>query len=186
MNPLFASAWAVALATSVIIPTTSAQSLTLSQSSAAVSSSQSLDEAKIAVIIQSVATFADQNYFEGMEPLYADEIQVDYTSLWDGDIQIHTPESLMTAWAGVLPGFDQSYHNISNIQVEVADNRATATADVTADHYLEASFWQVTGQYEYRFVKQADQWRITHMTFNLINEAGSRALVTLASDRVSQ
>jgi ketosteroid isomerase-like protein len=155
------------------------QTLTLS------SSAQTVDEAAIAVIVNSVATFADQGKFDSIAPLFAEEIQVDYTSLWGGDVQNQTPESLMTAWASVLPGFDQTYHDISSVAVVINGDTATATADVTADHYLDEGSWQVSGQYEYRFVKQADQWQITHMTFNLTEEMGDRALVNLASERAA-
>ncbi|NEQ42553.1 MAG: hypothetical protein F6K00_02905 [Leptolyngbya sp. SIOISBB] len=186
MKPLFTGALAVALAaTALPVIVHSAPPIPLAQHSTSASSSQAADEAAIAVIINSVATFADQGDFGSIEALYADEIQVDYTSLWGGDVQTYMPESLMTAWASVLPGFNQTYHHISNIQIELSDNLATATADVVADHHLEADFWQVTGQYEYRFVKAADRWQITHMIFNLVDEVGDRALVTLASERAA-
>jgi ketosteroid isomerase-like protein len=186
MKPLFVGALAVAFATTALpVIAHSIPSIPLAQNSASTSSFQAADEAAIAVMINSVATFADQGGFGSIETLYADEIQVDYTSLWGGDVQTYTPESLMTAWASVLPGFDQTYHDIDNIQIELTDNLATATADVVADHHLRADFWQVTGQYEYRFIKVADRWQITHITFNLMDEVGDRALVTLAAEKAA-
>lgn len=91
----------------------------------------------------------------------------------------------MTAWASSLPGFDQTYHDISNVDVELEGSRAIATADVTADHYLDDNHWQVSGQYEYRLVKQSDDWQITHMTFHLTHEMGDRSLITLATERAA-
>ncbi|MEO0349868.1 MAG: nuclear transport factor 2 family protein [Cyanobacteria bacterium P01_A01_bin.15] len=183
MKPLFAGALAVAFAATAIPAIVgSPPAVALSQNLAAPSSA---DEAAIAVIINSVATFADQGDFDSIAVFYADEIQVDYTSLWGDDVQTHTPASLMTAWASVLPGFEQTYHNIFNVQVELADDLAVATADVIADHYLEAGFWQVSGQYEYRFIKQANQWKITHMTFNLADEAGDRTLIDRALENAA-
>ena len=158
---------------------------TLSQRVSSATSSPTIDEAEIAVIVESVATLADQDDFETIESFYADQIRVDYTSLWGGDSQTYTPASLMTAWAAVLPGFDQTYHAISNVQVDLDGDRAIATADVTADHYLEGLYWQVSGQYEYRFIKQAGHWQITHMTFNLTDEVGDRTLVELAAERAA-
>ena len=186
MKSLLTSALAISFATTAMpVIDHSAKSIPLSQNSMSLSSSQASDEAAIKVIINSVATFADQGDFVSIEALYADDIQVDYTSLWGGDVQTHTPESLMTAWASVLPGFDQTYHDISNIQATVTGARAMATADVIADHYLGADFWQVSGQYEYRLVKQTDRWKITHMTFSLIDEVGDRTLVSRASERTA-
>ncbi|NER80484.1 MAG: hypothetical protein F6K42_13085 [Leptolyngbya sp. SIO1D8] len=183
MRSFFLGAVAIAI-TSAAIPTIAhnAESGFASQHSTL---TQSADEAAIAVIVNSVATFADQGDFLSIEKLYAEEIQVDYTSLWGGEVQTYTPASLMTAWAGVLPGFDQTYHDISNIEVTITGDRAMATADVTADHYLDEGYWQVAGQYEYRFVKQADQWLITHMTLNLTDEVGDRSAIALASESAS-
>ena len=162
-----------------------AETAALSQSVESTPVSTNMDEAAIAVIVESVATLADREDFEALEGLFAHEIQLDYTSLWGGDIQTYTPDSLMTAWASSLPGFDQTYHDISNVDVESDGNRAIATADVMADHYLDDNHWQVSGQYEYRFVKQSDDWQITHMTFHLTHEMGDRNLVTLATERAA-
>ena len=144
---------------------------------------ESRDEAEISEAILSVASLADRGAFEGIVPLFAEEVVVDYTSLGADVVETHTPESLTTSWAGVLPRFDQTYHNLSDIQVSVDGGQANATADVVADHFLGDSFWQVSGQYEYRFTKLSDQWQITHMTFNLIDEAGDRTLLEQASER---
>ncbi|MEM8604668.1 MAG: nuclear transport factor 2 family protein [Cyanobacteria bacterium P01_H01_bin.121] len=186
MKFLFTGAIAIVLTTAAIPTITArAEPISVPLSLTAASSSQAIDEAAIAVIINSVATFADQGEFGTIETLYADEIQVDYTSLWGGEVQTHTPISLMTAWASVLPGFEQTYHDISNVQVVIEGDRATATADVTADHYLDANYWQVVGQYEYRLVKQAEEWLITDMTFILVSETGDRAIVNLAGERAA-
>lgn len=142
---------------------------------------QTTDEAAIATLVNSVATLADQGNFETLESLYADSVQIDYTSLFGGDIQTHTPASLMTAWASLLPGFDQTYHALSNIQVNVEGDHATATADVTASHYLGDDYWQVSGQYEYRLIRQSDNWKIETMTLELSDEQGDRALLEQAA-----
>lgn len=144
------------------------------------------EEAAIATLVNSVATLADQGNFETLEALYADSVQVDYTSLFGGDIQTHTPASLMTAWASLLPGFDQTYHAISNIQVDVESDRATATADVTASHYLGNNYWQVSGQYDYQFVRQPNGWKVEAMTFKLGDEQGDRALLEQAAAEAAE
>ena len=179
MKSLFIGALAVAFAT---LPPVPHRAATLAQQSTSTQTFQTMDEAAISLIINSVATFADQGDFATIETLYADEIQIDYTSLWGGDVQTYTPQSLMTAWANVLPGFDQTYHDISNIQVAIVDDSAIATANVIADHYLAADHWQVSGQYEYRLVKQSDRWHITHMTLTVTDEVGDRTLVSLAAE----
>ncbi len=135
---------------------------------------ESMEVAAIETIVESVAVLADSGNFEALEQLFADEIQVDYTSLAGGEPELKSPQALMTEWAGVLPGFDRTRHDISNIVVSVTGARAVATADVIADHYVADLFWQVAGDYRYEFVDTGDGWRITSATFNLQDEKGTR------------
>ena len=143
------------------------------------------DEAAIKTVVESVAVLADSGNFEALERLYADEIQVDYTSLAGGEAELRSPQALMNEWAAVLPGFDRTRHAISNIEVGVDGRTATATADVVADHYIGERFWQVSGNYRYRFVRDDDRWRITAMTFNLDGESGTRDVFGPATERAA-
>ncbi len=143
------------------------------------------DEAAIHTIVESVANLADRENFESLEQLYAQEIEVDYTSAFGGEVELKSPQGLMTQWASSLPGFDRTRHQISNIETEVKGNTATATADVTADHYLDEMFWQITGSYEYGLVKEDGQWAIDKMTFIAETERGSRDLIDKAVEQAS-
>ena len=145
----------------------------------------STDVAAIKTIVEGVAVLADSGNFEALEGLYADEIQVDYTSLAGGEAELKSPRALMTEWAGVLPGFDRTRHEISNIEVSVTGSRAAATADVVADHYVADRYWQVTGDYRYELVDDGDGWRITAATFNLRDEDGTRDVFGLAAENAA-
>ncbi len=143
------------------------------------------DEAAIRTIVESVAVLADSGNFEALERVYADEIHVDYTSLAGGEPELKSPQALMNEWAAVLPGFDRTRHAISNVEADVSGRTATATADVVADHYVGELFWQVSGHYRYRFVRDDDRWRITAMTFNLEDETGTRDVFGPAMERAA-
>ena len=138
------------------------------------------DEAAIKTIVESVANLADQGNFESLQQLYAQEVEVDYTSAFGGQVELKSPQGLMTQWANTLPGFDRTRHQISNIETEINENKATATADVTANHYLNEMFWQITGSYEYGLVKEDGQWVIDKMTFIAKSEQGSRDVIDKA------
>ncbi len=142
--------------------------------SAALMATSSPDEAAIITTLQSVGSLADQGNFEALEKLYAEEVMLDYTSLAGGEPELKSPQAIMTQWASVLPGFDRTHHKLSNIMIEINGSRASATTDFVADHYLGEMFWQVTGTYEYRLLKNDDLWQITHHTLNLEGETGSR------------
>lgn len=143
------------------------------------------DEAAINTIVESVANLADKGNFESLEKLYADEVQVDYTSAFGGEVELKSPQGLMTQWASSLPGFDRTRHEISNIETEVKGNTATATADVVANHYLNEMFWQIEGSYEYGLVKEDGQWAIAKMTFLAESEKGSRDIINKAVQQAS-
>ncbi|MDJ0573432.1 MAG: nuclear transport factor 2 family protein [Pleurocapsa sp. MO_192.B19] len=143
------------------------------------------DEAAIQTLVESVANLADRENFESLEKLYAEEVEVDYTSAFGGEVELKSPQALMTQWASSLPGFDRTRHEISNIETVVTGNEATATADVTANHYLNEMFWQIAGSYEYGLVKEDGQWTINQMTFLAESEQGSRDIINQAVEQAN-
>lgn len=140
------------------------------------------DAAAIRTVVESVAVLADRGEFELLEQLYAPEVRLDYTSLAGGQPEVVSNSELMTRWAGLLPGFDRTGHQLSNIRAEVRGERATASADVVADHWLGGEAWQVRGRYEYALVRDGRDWRITDHRFTLTGEEGSRALLARATE----
>ncbi len=143
------------------------------------------DEAAIATIVESVATLADRSDFDALEGLYADEVLVDYTSLTGGEPELKSPQGLMNDWAAVLPGFERTRHALTDIAVSVDGRRATATAGVTASHYLQDRFWQVGGNYRYELFREDDRWLIVAHTFVLEREAGTRDILNAAARRAA-
>ena len=140
-----------------------------------------VDEAAIKTVVASIAVLADSGNFEILEKQFRDPVQLDYTSAFGGQLETKTPLELMTAWSQLLPGFDRTHHAISNIQTHVEGVQATATANVTADHWVNDKHWQVNGTYDYSLIKSDRNWKVTSMTFNLSNETGSRDVLEIAS-----
>ncbi len=143
------------------------------------------DEAAIATTIESVGTLADTGNFAALEKLYAPEIALDYTSLSGGEPETVSNIELMTRWARVLPGFDRTRHQISDIDVSLEGNTARATAAVVADHWIGEKHWQVSGTYIYRFDRADDGWVITSHRLEVIDEEGSREIFDPATEAVA-
>lgn len=141
------------------------------------------DVAAIETLIESVGVLADQNEYDTLEKLFAAEVEVDYTSLFGGEKELKSPQALMTAWASSLPGFDRTRHNISHIVVDAKTNTATATADVTASHWVGDSSWDITGTYEFGLVREGSNWNITKLVFNRASEKGNRDALAVARER---
>ena len=147
-------------------------SLTLSTTPAALANPT--DEAAVRTIVESVATFADRGEFEALERLYADEVLIDYSSLNGEPATLTSPAALMTQWAAVLPGFDRTYHDLSDVAAEIDGDTARARATVSASHWIDDAYWRVDGRYAYDLVRDGASWRITAMTLMVEGETGSR------------
>jgi hypothetical protein len=141
------------------------------------------EEARVRQTVLGVPTNADLRAFDAIAPLFADQVMVDYTSLWGGTPDLTTPQALMTAWAGVLPGFDATWHEIGEIEVRIAGDRARATTSVDARHWLDEGFWRVRGRYDFVLSRVDGRWRITRMTLTVSDEDGDRGLVQQAIAR---
>lgn len=146
------------------------------------------DQEQIKLQLQSMGTLADQNAFEYLGRIFSDEVLVDYTSAFGGEPATVPRVELMKSWAGLLPGFDLTRHDLSNMQVMVKGNSATATADITANHYLtdlktgEHGFWQISGEYNYELEKGANGWTIKSLTLVAGPEKGSRDVLGKAGE----
>ncbi len=132
------------------------------------------DIAALKSLVHAVAVYADNGEFDALEQLFAQEILVDYSSLSGAEAEVKSPEALMTQWASLLPGFEQTLHQIGTIEVSVEGDRASAHAKVVADHYVNQLHWQVSGSYDYQFIRQQQDWLISAIQFNLVDERGTR------------
>jgi len=149
--------------------------------SAAPAAAQPADEAAIRTVVESVAVFADRGEFDALERLYAPEVRVDYTSLTGGEPEVKSAQALMSEWASVLPGFDRTRHQISDIRVQLNGSTAIATASVVADHWIGTLHWQVSGRYDYAFVRDGRDWRITSHSLTVMDEQGTRDVFAAAT-----
>ncbi|MGY3572775.1 nuclear transport factor 2 family protein [Vibrio paucivorans] len=146
-----------------------------------------LDEAKIRSNINSFSALADQGAFEYLGRLFAPELTVDYTTLFGGEAQQVKRQDLMQQWAGFLPGFDATFHDLSNLNVTINGDKANATVDFTASHWLgEGGFWAVSGEYEFGLERTEDNWQITSVKLNREAEQGSRDVLAEAPKHAAQ
>ena len=146
------------------------------------------DIEQIKLQLQSMGTLADQNAFEYLGRIFSNTVVVDYTSAFGGEPATVNRADLMKSWAGLLPGFDLTRHELSNIEIKVMGNKATANADIKANHYLidpktgDEGFWQINGSYRYQLEKGGKGWTITALTLIAGSEQGSREVLGKASE----
>ncbi|MGH4014276.1 MAG: nuclear transport factor 2 family protein [Pseudonocardiaceae bacterium] len=110
----------------------------------------------------------------GVEAAFADELRIDYSSLFDGEPETVTTAELIARWRGLLPGFDATQHMTGPVIVSISAEGGAASADthVRGYHHIAdaqgGSVWQVAGHYIMELVKQADRWKITSLTLHLL------------------
>ncbi len=134
-------------------------------------------------MVSSIPLAVDLGRYELAEAAFAPEIVIDYTSLWGGEPQQMTPDALMEAWRGLVPGFDATRHELRDIEARVDGDFAEATALVDGRHWIGEALWRPIGVYRWTLKKLESGWKVTAMTFAMTQEIGDRGLVALAAER---
>ena len=111
----------------------------------------------------------DQKDWRMVEQYFSDEVLLDYSSM-NGNPATHlSPQQIITAWKGILPGFESTHHQVGNITSTIDKNKAKVFCYGTASHHLsdeQGSLWTVVGTYDFELEKTRDEWQITSMKFN--------------------
>lgn len=93
----------------------------------------------------------------------------------------------MQQWVGFLPGFDATFHDLSNLNVSINGDKASATVDFIASHWIgEEGFWAVSGEYEFGLQRAGDNWQITSVKLNRKAEQGSRDVLAETPKHAAQ
>jgi hypothetical protein len=119
---------------------------------------------------------------------FAPEIRLDFTSLFPGEPETLSVDSLVGRWEPMAHGYDATHHQLGPVVVlESDERRATAEAHVIADHHLaEASggpLWSAVGHYRWTLEKRDGAWNITSIVFQLAFQHGNRELPGVAVAR---
>ncbi len=121
----------------------------------------------------------DQRNWQEVETIFADKVNLDYSSMNGNPAVTLTPNQITTAWEGVLPGFESTHHQIGNFITKVDGNYAKVFCYGTATHYLTdegGNLWTVVGSYDFDLKKVDNQWEITSMKFNFKYQEGNTSL----------
>ncbi|MBS1210128.1 MAG: hypothetical protein H6R19_2526 [Proteobacteria bacterium] len=142
------------------------------------------DLAALHAAVRNFGAFADAGLFAQLEALFAPRVHVDYQSLTGQAPARVEAATLMREWAGVLPGFDLTFHHIDGINIDLHGDSASVAANVCADHFVAGLFWRVRGCYEFTFQHGERRWKIDSLRFLLREEEGTRDVFGLAISAV--
>ena len=116
--------------------------------------------------------------------LFADEVTVDYTSLFGGDVQRLGADALIASWERQLTPLDATQHLTGAIVVRLEGAHAVAECHVRAEHIRrgapDGDQWVVAGQWAIEMIEQPDGWRISAITLRTLYQNGNRQLLAQA------
>ena len=149
-----------------------------------------LDRMGVIEVVNNVGFYADMHEWHKLRQCYADELELDYTSLVGGEPARLRADDLIAAWMSSLTQYQATQHMVTNHRVEISGTRATCIAYVQASHWLPNDsgnpMWEVNGYYRYTLVRDGSSWKITRHIFNARMVTGSRQILDRAGVRTDR
>jgi hypothetical protein len=142
-----------------------------------------IEEPSVRQTVLAIPTLVDIRAFDAIPPLFADQVMLDYTSLFGGAPQNLSGHDVVAGWRALVPGFDATWHQLGPVDVKLLEGGgASARCSVDARHWLDGALWRPIGQYAFALEK-TERWRVTAMRLEMENELGDRSLVEAAQRR---
>lgn len=133
------------------------------------------DEEQVRDAILSLATAADRRDWTAVAAVFADDVDVDYTSVVGGTPATVSAANLVTGWKQGLERYQTTKHHFTDVQVTVTGHTARATFTGQATHLkANGERWSCGGDYEYQFVRSGAGWKARAATFHMRWEQGVR------------
>jgi len=142
-----------------------------------ISNEESMKTPEQTVIGLFIAT--DQQNWQEVTKAFANEVLLDYSSMNGSPTTTLTPKQIITAWKGILPGFEHTHHQLGNFTSKVDGTNAQVSCYGTASHYMSdegGSVWLVVGTYDFELEKIEGSWKVGAMKFNFKYQDGNTSL----------
>lgn len=146
------------------------------------------DRAEISDVQLRYATGLDFRDWTTFRSCFADEIEVDFTSLFGGSPRRVSAERWTESARRTVSGLTATQHMITNHVITVDGDRALCIAYVQAQHYLPNDKGDSTqtmgGYYTNHFIRTPEGWRIRACKLTLTWTTGNWHIFALARDRL--
>ncbi len=141
------------------------------------------DSSKAIEAVIRLFVLTDNRDWEGVELQFADQVNLNYSSMTGNPAALVTPAQITDGWKTVLPGFTFTQHQIGNFLLTQNADSAHIFCYGTATHGIndvEDGIWTVYGSYDFDLEYVQGTWKITSMTFNYNGQSGNTMLVQQA------
>jgi SnoaL-like domain len=145
-----------------------------------------MENNKIIEAITTIFKGADKRNWKSVESVMTETVMLDYTSFVGGEPAARTPKQITESWAGFLPGFDKTHHQLSNFNIVVDKDFAHITFAGKADHFIGDEIWTVEGTYESELNNIDGNWLVSKLKFNFEKQSGNMDLPAEATARMKQ
>jgi hypothetical protein len=122
----------------------------------------------------------DTRDWDTVHALLADEVTLDYVSVFGGEPETIASDEVVKRWQGLLPGFDATQHLLGTL----AEIDGAVQGNVRGYHVLGDEVWMVAGWYHLS-IRPADPPRIAGILLTASYETGSRDLIARAQARAA-
>lgn len=124
----------------------------------------------------------DQLDWPGVRAVFADRLELDYTSLNGGEPEDLAADDLVGRWQGLLPGFEATSHLLGPVRVRGDRVECHVRAEHRIADAAGGPLWRVAGHY----VARVDgAGRITALTLETHYQDGNLDLPAAALARVA-
>jgi hypothetical protein len=147
-----------------------------------------MDNHEIIETVNKLFISVDNRDWKNVKAIFNDTVLLDYTSMAGGQPAQLASDQIIDSWKSVMPGFDNTHHQVGNYIIETDSLVAKVFCYGTATHYLanesKKNLWTVVGSYDLELQTVGESWRITKMKFNLKYIDGNSELPKLAQERL--
>ena len=134
------------------------------------------DELAIRLVVDEIDNACDAKDWEKCRSFFADEIEVDFTSLAGGEPARMTADDLIGAWRTNLFAEKITYHQRGNHRIEIDGPRATVFSKAYAFNLLESGdltgLWEVWGNYTHELKKNGALWECSAIKLEVVHQRG--------------
>lgn len=132
----------------------------------------------IAQLVSDMGLLVDARGWAGLQGLFTNQVDVDYTSLNGGEPQCVPAADLVDGWRQLLEPLAATQHLIANHSVTLDGDAATVATNVTATHVPhDGEHWVVGGRYDARARIVDGRWRIAGLTLTVKWQTGSQNIL---------
>jgi hypothetical protein len=144
------------------------------------------DRLEIIELTSRLLLLIDARDWTAAEELFADQVDVDYTSLTGGEPGTVARSDLVGGWRKNLEHLEATQHLHGNHVISLDGDEATCVTNVQGTHVRPNAtggpLWTVGGRYDFRLTRTPSGWRISAMSLTVKWASGNQQIMQPPTD----